>query len=173
MLTWILITWLLLCVLTDMCWRKLPNVLTLGMYIPALFILIYTHQTALGGSYMSAIAGWFIAIVLTMPAYAIRWLGAGDVKLISVMGLIGGLNFILFSFVLASLATLLIILTWQSCQKFFPYFNLKLSRWGYRLPAVSLIRGRIIPFGAMLAMGAIVTLLFSMPKPLPLQMPIG
>lgn len=173
MLTWILITWLLLCVLTDMCWRKLPNVLTLGMYIPAVFILIYTQQTALGGSYVSAITGWLIAVVLTMPAYVMRWLGAGDVKLISVMGLIGGLNYILFSFVFASLATLLIILMWQSCQKVFPYFNLKLSRWGHRLPAISPIRGRVIPFGAMLAIGGIATLLFSLPKTLLLQMPIG
>jgi prepilin peptidase CpaA len=143
------------------------------MYIPAVFILLYTHQNALGGSYISAIVGWFAAIVLTMPAYAIRWLGAGDVKLISVMGLIGGLNFILFSFVLAALATLVLILTWQSCQKLIPYFNLKLSRWGHRLPAVSPLRGRVIPFGAMLAMGGIVTMLVSMPKPLPLHLPVG
>ncbi len=164
MLIWISVAWLALCIVTDMFWRKLPNVLTLGMYIPALLLLIFSQNTILGTSVASALAGWAIAVLLTLPAYVINWLGAGDVKLLSVMGLIGGLSFILFSFVFAALVTFMSLMIWHMCQRFLPFFNLKLSRWGYQLPNIPVLNGRVIPFGAMLAIGGILTLLLNISK---------
>mgnify|MGYP005849194045 CR=1 FL=1 len=84
------IGWLLLCAITDLRWHKLPNVLTLGACLPALTVLIFQQHSLLGASLSSALTGWCLAMLLTLPAYAVGWLGAGDVKMFSAMGLMTG-----------------------------------------------------------------------------------
>ncbi len=150
--------WLLLCGFTDLRWRKLPNALTLGAYLPALIAIVFLHQSLLGASVSSALMGWLLALILTLPAYAVRWLGAGDVKMFSAVGLMTGWQFSLLSFVLAGLLAGAVTLLWLFLQRSMPYLNLKLNRWDHQMPAIPVLQGRVLPFGTMLAAGALTAL---------------
>ena len=98
--------------------------------------------------YWAASAIWLIrvkllALLLTMPAYLLRWLGAGDVKLLLAIAVMGGWQYVLTSFVIAGLVsgiTTLAMLQYSTYS-------------GHQLTA-----GRWMPFGAMLAAGLIASM---------------
>lgn len=153
----VFIGWLLLCAGADLLWRKLPNLLTLGAYLPALLALIVFHQSLLGASAFSAMTGWWLAVLLTLPAYALCWLGAGDVKMLSVLGLMTGWQFLLLTFVIAGLLAGAVVLLWLFLQHSIPYLNLKLARW-HQLPVMPVLQGRALPFGTILAVAGLMML---------------
>lgn len=157
-LSLLLSVWLICCAVSDLRWRKLPNLLTLGAYLPALAVIVFFHQSLLGAAVNSALMGWWLAILLTLPAYAVRWLGAGDVKMLSAMGLMTGWQFTLLSFAIAGLMAGAVTLLWLFLQRNLPYLNLKLARWDSQLPAMPILAGKALPFGTLLAMGGLTTL---------------
>ena len=67
----------------DLRTRRLPNALTFGAALVG-----FAYQTATGG--LSAlgfsVAGWLLAVALFFPFFALRGLGAGDVKLLGAFG---------------------------------------------------------------------------------------
>lgn len=156
-MTGLLIAWLLLCAGADLRWRKLPNVLTLGAYLPAVLILVFAQQSLLGAGVGEAILGWLLAIVLTLPAYALRQLGAGDVKMLTALALMSDWQFLIFSFAVAGLLAGSTVLIWLLLQRYLPYMNLKLARFGQQLPAMPVLQGRKLPFGAMIALGGLLS----------------
>jgi len=90
----------------DLKWRRLPNGLTLGgAGLAAVFIVVQGHSV-LGASPSSALMAGLGALIVAMPFYGLGWLGAGDVKLMAAIGLIGGVKVLLAAFVLSSLLTL-------------------------------------------------------------------
>lgn len=134
----LVVLWCLSVCLSDLHARRIPNTLTIAGCLIAVFSLLFTGHTLLGESWQSAVLGTIISLLLTLPAYVARLLGAGDVKLILVIALIGGLYLTLFSFVIASFLSILLsfsyfIFTQFSAQKNNP------KRW--------------IPFGAALSAG--------------------
>jgi len=68
---------------TDVLTRKIPNTLT----FPALLLALVTHLV-LGGrdGFLSALAGMTVAGVALIPGWLMRWMGAGDVKLMAAVG---------------------------------------------------------------------------------------
>jgi prepilin peptidase CpaA len=62
---------------------RIPNTLTLGSAAVALLL-----QTAVGGwaGLAWALAGWVAGIALFAPLYAVKGMGAGDVKLLAAIG---------------------------------------------------------------------------------------
>jgi prepilin peptidase CpaA len=66
----------------DVRTRKIPNRLT----FPAILLALVAHA-ALGGpaGLMSSLAGLAVALVL-VPGWLMRWMGAGDVKLMAAAG---------------------------------------------------------------------------------------
>ena len=68
---------------TDVLTRKIPNTLT----FPALLLALVTHLV-LGGrdGLLSALAGMTVAGVALIPGWLMRWMGAGDVKLMAAVG---------------------------------------------------------------------------------------
>jgi prepilin peptidase CpaA len=69
--------------LTDLKTRRIPNVLTFGAAAGAFgFHLADTGWAGLGWS----VAGWLVGAAFFFPLFALRGLGAGDVKLVAALG---------------------------------------------------------------------------------------
>lgn len=69
--------------ITDLRTRRIPNALTFGAAIGALFF----HGFAAGiGGVGAAAAGWAVGAALFFPMFALRGMGAGDVKLLAAVG---------------------------------------------------------------------------------------
>lgn len=68
---------------TDVLTRKIPNFLT----FPALLLALVTHLV-LGGrdGFLTALAGMTVAGAALIPGWLMRWMGAGDVKLMAAVG---------------------------------------------------------------------------------------
>jgi len=69
--------------LTDLKWRRIPNVLTLGGAAAALLVHLVLRGPAGVGS---AAAGWAVGLALFLPVFALRGIGGGDVKLLAALG---------------------------------------------------------------------------------------
>lgn len=110
MLSSTLLVWLAMCAAFDARQRRIPNVLTLGAGALALGYLLWTGNTWLGAD--AGQGGWafLIALVLTLPGYFMGRMGAGDVKLMTALGLATDGLFILGAFIGAGLASLIWLL---------------------------------------------------------------
>lgn len=70
-------------VVTDLRARRIPNVLTLGAAAAAwIFAAATGGLSALGTSFL----GWLVGALLFFPLFALRGMGAGDVKLVAALG---------------------------------------------------------------------------------------
>lgn len=97
------VAWCISIGLADLYARRLPNPLTLGGCLIAISWLLVTGHSILDASLQSAVLGAAVSLLLTLPAYAARLLGAGDVKLLTAIALLGGAYVTLFSFVIAAI----------------------------------------------------------------------
>ena len=79
----VVLLWLGLCAVQDVRQRLLANRLTLGAALLALIYLVWTGNTWLGASVGQGLWAFFLALLLTLPGYALGRLGAGDVKPVS------------------------------------------------------------------------------------------
>lgn len=125
----------------DWRWRRLPNVwLLAGVLAGGLHCLVF-GVTPFGASVGDGLIAATLALLLLLPLYAAGWMGAGDVKLLAVVGWLGGAQIGFSVFILASvlggLMALLLLL---------PQLRPLLS--GATLPPR--LQGRI-PFGAGVA----------------------
>jgi prepilin peptidase CpaA len=83
----VLLIWLTLCAAQDARERHIANGLTLGVGALALAWLLWSGTTWLGAT--AEQGGWaaLLALAFTLPGYALGRLGAGDVKLMTALGL--------------------------------------------------------------------------------------
>jgi prepilin peptidase CpaA len=67
----------------DVRTRRIPNVLTFGAALTALLV----HGVTGGWSGLaSGVGGWLLGAALFFPIFALRGMGAGDVKLLAAVG---------------------------------------------------------------------------------------
>ncbi|MCD5994307.1 prepilin peptidase [Pseudomonas sp. CDFA 602] len=101
-----LLAWFGVCAEQDARQREISNWLTLGGTALALGYLCYRGQSWMGAE--PGEAGWalLLALALTLPGYALRSLGAGDVKLMAGLALASDRIYLLGSLVGAALAML-------------------------------------------------------------------
>jgi prepilin peptidase CpaA len=104
--SFVLLIWLVLCAAQDARQRRIANALTLGVAALALIWLLWTGSTWLGAE--AAQGGWacLIALALTLPGFFMGRMGAGDVKLMTALGLATDGLFILGVFIGAGFASL-------------------------------------------------------------------
>lgn len=77
---------------TDWRWRRIPNWLTIGC-LGAGFV--FQSQAAGGLGWVTSLGGIATAAAITLPLFAIRGLGGGDVKLMAAAGaMTGSMNFV-------------------------------------------------------------------------------
>lgn len=75
---------------TDVRTRRIPNALTFGAAAAA---LVFHAVAPSGQGLTSAVEGWFVGAALMFLPFALRGLGAGDVKLVAALGAwLGPLN---------------------------------------------------------------------------------
>ncbi|HZX32440.1 MAG TPA: prepilin peptidase [Rhodocyclaceae bacterium] len=135
--------WAVALAYSDCRHRRLPNVATLGGGLIGLLALAVTGTSPLGASGMSMLAGSGLALLLTLPGYFLRQLGAGDVKLLLAVALLGGTAAVLAAFVVGALVTVAAAGLWIFVA---PRFGL--------MPG----SGRWLPFGAGLALGFVLAI---------------
>jgi Flp pilus assembly protein protease CpaA len=134
----IIVAWCLAISLADLYARRIPNLLTLGLGLIAAGWLLISGQAMLGADWQSVALGVGASLLLTVPAYVTRMLGAGDVKCLLVIALLGPWHVTLLVFVIAAmLATV---------------FGL-VHRLFIKLSSQPVPPKRWIPFGAALSAG--------------------
>lgn len=134
----IVVAWCFSIILADVSSRRVPNVLTVGICLLALCWLIFTGRSMLHASLPSVVVGTVIGLLFTVPAYVSGLLGAGDVKLLLAIALLGGAYLTLSAFVIASILAM-IFLAAHALFFGFSRHSEKPKRW--------------IPFGAALSAG--------------------
>ncbi len=95
--------WALWIAIADFSHKRIPNLLLLAALIPSLIWLLWKGQSPLGANWFDAATGLFAGFFLTLPGYISARLGAGDVKLAAVLGLMQGLHGLLFTLLLGAL----------------------------------------------------------------------
>lgn len=142
---WLVIAWGLAVLATDLSVRRIPNLFSMAAAVLAVAFLAVTGEGVLGASWQAVLAGAALALALTLPGYFARLLGAGDVKFLLAIGLLGGWQVVLISFAIGGLLGGAAALS-----------GLVLARYaGFPLSA-----GRWLPFGAALAIGLLVAIVF-------------
>lgn len=81
--TMILLLFLAAAVITDLRARIIPNVLVLAGALTGL-VLAILHPEGIG--FVRALGGLGLGLVIFLPIYALRAMGAGDVKLMAMTG---------------------------------------------------------------------------------------
>ena len=116
----VVFVWFAACSIQDLLQRHISNVLTFGAAALALLYLLWTGHTWLGAS--AAEGGWalLVALVLTLPGYALNKLGAGDVKLLMALALATDRPTILGTIIGAGLCT---AVWWLFASKILPSMN--------------------------------------------------
>lgn len=134
---WALSGWVACLAITDCRQRCLPNGLTLGAAGAGIIYLIVRGNSVLGASWISAWTAGLGALIVLLPFFRLGWLGAGDIKLMSAIGFLGGVQMLLTTFVFSSILA-------------FPFaFWLRLRP--RRTPAPSLPQGLFLGLGLILA----------------------
>ena len=120
----VLFIWFAACAAQDLYQRQISNLLTLGGSALALLYLMFNGHSWLGSSAVEA--GWalLIVLVLTLPGYALKKLGAGDVKLLIALALATDRLMVLGTFIGAGLSAAVWVLI---ASKITPVFNQRLS----------------------------------------------
>lgn len=135
---WLVVAWSLAVLATDLSVRRIPNLYSAAAALFALAYLAFTGEAMLGASWQPVLLGVALALALTLPGYLARLLGAGDVKLLFAIGLLGGWKVVLISFAVAGILGGIAAVS-----------GLMLARYsGYPLAS-----GRWLPFGAALSIG--------------------
>jgi len=151
----ILLLWFTLCADQDARRRRVSNVLTLGGALLALTWLLMNGNSWLGAP--RADVGWavLLALVLTLPGYALGKLGAGDVKLLVTLALASDHLYLLGTFIGAGFTSLIWLLM---RQKIWPHIG---QRVRAHYPQLAPETSNKQPFVPFLFMGFLITVLLS------------
>ncbi len=161
----IIVAWAMLIIFYDIRSRTIPNYLSIGALLLALLVLSVTGQTVTHEPMYSAIFGLIIALLITIPAYAFKLLGGGDVKLLCGISLLCGVNVMITSFVIASLSLFVILIILSRLYLLNIILPLDIKPLVQRAP-----KEKYIPFGAVIAVGLVLTQvypnIFRLPYPI-------
>jgi prepilin peptidase CpaA len=156
----LLIILLFICVITDLRERKIYNKVLLPFLIISIsFHLILDGLSGLTTSLVGTMVGFLILII----PYFMGGMGAGDVKLLAVVGTIKGMNFVLvtalYMGIIGGIIGLLILFfrrgSINRLKQIF-YFFVLITR-GIRIPIITDKEGlqTTYPYGVAIALGAV------------------
>jgi prepilin peptidase CpaA len=155
----ILILVLLICVITDLKSRKIYN----NIIFPALLLGICSHMVASGWSGLFfSLKGFLLGLGLLLIPYLMNGMGAGDVKLLALIGALKGSLFVFYTAIYMGLIGGLIALGILLFRKgFFKriqgiFYTMGCWRLGVRLPILveKDALTQTYPYGVAIAGGA-------------------
>ena len=88
-------------VLTDLAWRRVPNLVTAGT---AAVGAVFASRSVSTLDVAASLEGLAVGLLLMLPGYAIGATGGGDVKLLAALGTLLGPSRTAFAFLYTSLA---------------------------------------------------------------------
>lgn len=157
----LVIAWALAVAWTDWRQRRIPNLLSLGAWVVGIAVLVFSGHSVLGAEPSSALLAAAGALLVTLPGYLTKHLGAGDVKFLVATGLLSSWPLTLICFTVGTLlgaAAGLLSTRRLSLYLALPHSLQQpdswLARWAARTPPA-----RHIPLGTCLSAGLIVALL--------------
>jgi prepilin peptidase CpaA len=159
--TALVLAWALVIAWTDWRHRRIPNLLSLGAWVVGICVLVLSGRSVLGAEPASALLAAFGALLVTLPGYLTKRLGAGDVKFLVATGLLSSWPLTLICFTVGTLLGAAVGLL--STRRLGLYLALPhslqrpdswLARWAARTPPA-----RHIPLGTCLSVGLITALL--------------
>jgi prepilin peptidase CpaA len=150
----ILVSWSLIVVFYDIFTRTIPNFMSIGALLLALLVLAITGLSVTHQPASSALVGFVLAMVMTVPGYIFKVLGGGDVKLLCAIGLLCGVKIMLSTFAVAALSVAMLWMLWTKLQWLDQILPLNLN-----ISATRTLKEKNIPFGAALGAGLILILL--------------
>ena len=102
-MVWVLAIWALAVAVFDVRQRRVPNFLLILVAVPTCLMLVFDRSGPLHVGAGSAALGFAAALLLLLPGYLIGSVGAGDVKLGAVLGLLLGWSAVLWALLCAAL----------------------------------------------------------------------
>lgn len=130
-----LTVWALAVAAFDWRQRRVPNPALILVVVPALLALVVYRKGLLEIEVWESLAGFAFGTVILLPGYIAKQLGAGDVKLAAVMGLLLGIRNLLPALLVAGLTIGLMAVAAKIKFR-------KSENQSYRLPgAVALVVG--------------------------------
>jgi prepilin peptidase CpaA len=91
-MTGLLGIWALAVAVYDVTQRRVPNALLILLAVPAVLALVVNHRGLLGAGIWDSLAGLVVGAAPLLAGYVIRQVGAGDVKLSGLQGLVLGVE---------------------------------------------------------------------------------
>ncbi len=149
----------------DLKTRRIPNVLTMPAAVLAL--LFHTISTGWHGTLLSAV-GVMVGLAIFFPLFALRGMGAGDVKLLGVLGAWLGPWLVIWTAVYGAIAGgILAILVaashrylWRALRNLYGLFFFWTVAGVKPMPALTLAdaAGPRLAYALPIALGTVVTL---------------
>ncbi|MGC4059841.1 MAG: prepilin peptidase [Aquabacterium sp.] len=96
----------------DICYRRIPNILSLGACAVGLVVLGLRGASLTGAAPSSTAWAFLLGVALTLPAYITKRLGAGDVKYFAAIALLTSFQVTLTSFIVTGLVGGLLAAIW-------------------------------------------------------------
>jgi prepilin peptidase CpaA len=161
----ILLTVLVVCIITDLRERKIYNLVV----FPALILTLFSHLFLNGWTgFLYSISGFFVGLLLLFIPYVMGGMGAGDVKLLALIGALKGTVFVLttavYMAVIGAVIALCILIfrkgVWNRLKSIM--YTLCGFRYGVNIP-LSFTRENMnttYPYGVAIAGGAFVSMAF-------------
>jgi prepilin peptidase CpaA len=89
--------------ISDVSTRRVPNAWLLSALAVGAVLWCVDWMTGRTGAPWQPLVGFFSGLLVLLPFYAIRWMGAGDVKLFATLGFLLGAKALLPIWIIASL----------------------------------------------------------------------
>lgn len=90
--------------ISDLYARRVPNAWLIAACVIATVVIVAGQFSAPRQPWLPHVAGAALGLLALLPFYALRWMGAGDVKFFAVLGLMLGWQALLPVWLVASLA---------------------------------------------------------------------
>ncbi len=153
---------LTICVITDIKERKIYN----KVIFPSLVITLIMHIIINGASSISDfLFGFLVGLLLLIIPYFMGGIGAGDVKLLALIGAIKGPTFVVYSALYMAIVggvIAIIILLYQN-KLLFTMNNIMLTSFTYKLGdqnSISITNGSSFPYAIAIAAGVIINMTY-------------
>jgi prepilin peptidase CpaA len=149
--------WSVAIAVSDWRYRRIPNLLSLGSWLIGVVHLLTWQRSPLGEPAPDAWLAAGFALLVTLPGYVTRQLGAGDVKFLAGIGLLTSWPLTLISFAVGALLGAATALVSRNRLVLAMCLPPVLRQPGSRMMnwAVRDTPKRHVPFGTCLAVGLI------------------